>query len=205
VILVVAHAGDTIARRLAGTWGARLLTPRDLSSRGWRHFPVGGGDDTLGVGGEAVPAAAIRGVLTRLGAVTATDLPHIAAEDRGYVAAEMTAFLLSFLRALPCPVLNRPTASSLMGPGWTSARWRAAAVAAGLDVAGDGSAGEIVTIVGSRSFGLPRLAGAAASLARHAGIELFSARFTAGGAFIEACPWSDLPDAAAAAVRETLA
>ncbi len=204
MILVIAHAGDAIARRLATAWGARLITPRDLSTRGWRHFPVGGGDDVLGLAGGLVPAAAVRGVLTRLGAVTAADLAHIAVEDRDYVAAEMTAFLLSLLRALRCPVLNRPTASSLMGPGWTAPRWRAAAVAAGLGVAPEGTRGEAVTVVGDRSFGSARLAGAAAALAIHAGLELLSARFTADGRFIDANPWSDLSDDAAAVVRARL-
>jgi hypothetical protein len=129
VILVLAHAGDAIARRLAEAWGARVVTARDLSTRGWRHFPVGGGRDMLGLADGTVAAASLRGVHTRLGAVAPADLPHITADDREYVAAEMTAFLLSFLGGLSCPVLNRPTASSLMGPGWHLPRWRAAAIA----------------------------------------------------------------------------
>ena len=201
MILVLAHAGDAIARRLATAWQARLTTPRDLSTCGWRHFPVGGGDDVLGLTEGPVPAAALRGVWTRLGAVTVSDLAHIAGNDREYVAAEMTAFLLSFLRVLRCPVLNQPTASSLMGPGWSAPRWRAAAIAAGVGVASDGIGGEAVTVVGERCFGPAHLASAAAALALHARVELLSARFTADGLFVDANPWGDLSDDAAAAVR----
>jgi hypothetical protein len=204
MILVIAHSGDAIARRLATAWDARLITPRDLSTCGWQHFPVGGGDDIVGLAEGAIPATSVRGVLTRIGAVGPSDLPHIAAEDRAYVAAEMTAFLLSFLRLLRCPVLNQPTASSLMGPGWTEPRWRAAAVATGLAVARGETAGETITVVGERYFGAAHLAGAAAALARHAGVELLSARLTSDGRFIDANPWADLTEEAAAAVHTRL-
>lgn len=192
--LVIAHAGDAIAGRLAVACGARLVAPRELSTRGWRHFPVGGGDDAIGLVDGAVPASALRGVLTRIGAVTAADLPHIAVDDRDYVAAEMTAFLQSFLLSLRCPVINRPTSSSLMGPGWSAARWRAAAIAAGLRVADDSPVHHDVTILGAKCFGPVELAPVARVLARCADVELLSARFTVDGAFVAANPWADLPD-----------
>jgi hypothetical protein len=155
----------------------------------------------LGLADGTVAAASLRGVHTRLGAVAPADLPHITADDREYVAAEMTAFLLSFLGGLSCPVLNRPTASSLMGPGWHLPRWRAAAIAAGLRVASDGAAGASVTVLGEQAFGPAALAAPAAALARHAGVELLTARFTAEGDFLDADPWAELPPAAAAAAR----
>lgn len=201
MILVLAHAGDTIARRLAAAWDARVITGRDLSTRGWRHFPVGGGDDVLGLADGPLPATAVRGVLTRIAAVAPADLGHITEEDREYVATEMSAFLLSFLRALRCPVLNRPTAGSLIGPGWTPLRWRAAASAAGLAIAREGTAAIPVTVLGDRAFGPDALAAPARALARRAGVELLGARFTADGQFVDADPWADLPDEAADAVR----
>jgi hypothetical protein len=45
--------------------------------------------------------------------VLAVDSSH-----RKYVAAEFNAFLLAWLSAQSCPVLNRPTASCLSGPNW---------------------------------------------------------------------------------------
>jgi hypothetical protein len=205
MILILAHAGDAVAHRLAAAWSARVVTARDLSTRGWRHSPMGGGEDVLGLADGPLPASAVRGVLTRVGAIAPGDLGHIAEEDRAYVAAEMTAFLLSFLRGLRCPVLARPTASSLMGPGWTTPRWRAAAVAAGLGVAPDAAAAEVVTVVGEEAFGPAALAAPALALARHAGVELLIARFTPAGQFVDAHPWAELPAAAAAAVRARFA
>jgi hypothetical protein len=233
VILVLAHAGDEIARRLAARLAATVVTARDLSTRGWRHAPLGGpgggvDDDVLGLAGGPVAATAVRGVVTRMGAVTPPDLGHIAEADRSYVAAEMTAFLLSLLHALPCPVVNRPTPMSLMGPGWTAMRWRAAAIAAGVAVAPDGAgpgddevgasvpmvgrgvppyapAGTSITVLGDRWFGPDALAPAALALARHARLELLTARFTADAALVDADPWAELPDAAADALRARLA
>jgi hypothetical protein len=43
--------------------------------------------------------------------------------DRAYVSAEMTAFLLSWLSELDCPILNRPTPTCLSGPGWRQEQW----------------------------------------------------------------------------------
>lgn len=207
MLLVLAHAGDEIARGLAAAWApeAHLVAPRDLSARGWRHFAVGGGDDSIGVGGEIIRTTEVSGVLVRIAAVLPTDLAHIAAEDRIYVAAEMTAFLQSLLASLRCPVVNRPRATSLMGPGWTPERWRAAAVAAGIEIAGD-QAGELVTVVAGDCFGAAdaRIAERAVSLARLARVELLPVRMTADACFVRAEPWAAPPPAAAAALRERL-
>ena len=70
------------------------------------------------IGGQVLPVADITGVLTRLPAVQPEDLAHIATADRDYVASEMTAFLIAFVSALPCRVLDRPSAGALSGPAW---------------------------------------------------------------------------------------
>lgn len=206
--LVLAHAGDDEAARIARELGARLVTPRALSQRGWRHYPVGGGADRACVGDgessesiEPIDAAALTGVITRIAAVQPADLPHIAAVDRGYIAAEMTAFLLSFLGGLPCPVVNRPTPSSLMGPGWTPLRWRAVAIANGLPPAAPDDVGERIVAAFGRCLGARDEASASAvlALARAAGVELLAVRVTAAGRFASAEPWAPLaPDALAA-------
>ena len=98
-----------------------MLGPADLSRRGWR-FGVGGDGGTAVIAGRVVETSALRGVIVRLVAVTAAELPAIHPEDRAYAAAEMHAFLLAWLDALPCPVLNRPLPVNLSGvPSGTEA------------------------------------------------------------------------------------
>src|SRR5262245_49828372 len=137
-VLVVASPRDAVARRLVERWaahGALRLGPADLSVAGWRHY-VGGppraGAAAAVAGGRPVETAAISGVLTRLPRVAEADLAHVVAADRAYAAAEMTAFLLSWLAALTCPVLNRPTPGCLSGPSWWPEQWAAAAARVGI-------------------------------------------------------------------------
>jgi len=63
-----------------------------------------------------------------------SELPHIDANDRDYVASEMTAFLAALISELPCMVLNRPAANSLWGPPFTAEYWWRAAARAGFPV-----------------------------------------------------------------------
>ena len=140
MLVILANCGNRSAELLAERWshlGARLLTPSDLSLEGWRV--AYGTDDrrldrwsTAVVGGEVVPTDQITGVLTRLPAVFEHELMTVVPEDRAYVAAEMTAFLLAWLTQLPCPVLNRPTATGLSGPNWRRERWVAVAAQLGI-------------------------------------------------------------------------
>src|SRR5262245_34157967 len=119
MILVLASRSDENARSLVDRWeshGARLLVPECLSVVGWRHRGSARPSSRAVLGGVPVNGAEIRGVLSRLPSVMPSDLLHICAEDRAYVAAEMTAFLVAWLASLPCPVLNRPTPTSLAGP-----------------------------------------------------------------------------------------
>jgi hypothetical protein len=135
MLLVLAGEHDLHARRLVAAWqehGARLLTARDLSRPGWRLHVEDPGEDVAIVGAEPVPASALRGVITRLPSIWHADLLHVLEGDREYVAAEMTAFLSAFLTRLACPVVNRPSTVSLMGPSWTPERWIAAAARAGM-------------------------------------------------------------------------
>jgi hypothetical protein len=86
------------------------------------------------IGGLKVKQSEIRGVFTRMQWVWEGELVDIAATDRAYVAAEMAAFLVFWLSELKCPILNRPTANSLSGPGWSRERWNFAASKAGMVV-----------------------------------------------------------------------
>lgn len=46
----------------------------------------------------------------------------------------MTAFLIAFVLALRCRVLNRPSANGLSGPAWRPEQWIRAAAKAGIPV-----------------------------------------------------------------------
>lgn len=214
-LVVVAGAWDAGAREFAARHarhGTVLLTPRDLSRRGWR-FRLGDPATTVAIAGDRpLGTGDIRAVLTRLPAVSEADLPHIAAGDRAYVAAEMTAFLLAFLSSLAVPVVNRPTTTCLCGPGWGEARWRQVASGLGLPVtparqqAVLGAAlpeprcGATVTVVGDTCIGTEdaTLAAAARSLAEAAGADLLGVELEhagAGAAVLRAHLLPDLGDA----------
>ena len=127
--------------RLPGPWsrhrrpGApRCGTPADPSTSGWRYSAGKPDEGAAVLAGQIVPVSTITGVLTRLPAIHADMLPHIHAADRDYVASEMTAFLIAFLSSLPCRLLNRPTAGSLLGPAWRPEQWTRTAAKAGIPV-----------------------------------------------------------------------
>ena len=222
VRLVLAGCHDAAARALVERWGparTALVTPADLSRPGWAHSIGGGGDGGAAVAGDRVLAAdKLDGVVVRIAAVPAGELGHVRAEDRAYAAAEMTAFLLAWLDACPCPVVNRPTPGCLNGPPWREAQWAHAAAAVGLPVAAPGrdgageegtptgrdGAGEVVaTLVGERCLGgaHPRRADQARRLAARAGVDLLAVRFGGAGPdapFLGAGVWPDVADPAVA-------
>jgi hypothetical protein len=137
MIVIVASRYDAAARRLKERWagaGAGLLTCDDLSVSGWRCRVGDLQDATAVIDGLAVRATKISGVYTRLQWVADHELTHIVAEDRGYISAEMSAFLVFWLSGLTCSFLNRPSASSLTGPGWGREAWNSAASRAGMRI-----------------------------------------------------------------------
>jgi hypothetical protein len=230
MLVVVAGHGDVGAPALVErwrAWDAVRLSPDDLSTPGWRHQPgVASAPSRAVVEGRVVDVGAIRGVLTRLPCVVADDLPRIVPEDRGYVAAEMTAFLTAWLSGLTCPVLNRPSPGSLAGPCWARERWVRLAGEAGVParpvrrrarLGVDEPPEEIVgrattvTVVGRRSFG-PAGApvhGWARRLAEAAGAEILAAHFVGdgdGAALLTADVWPDMtsPEVADAVLERLL-
>jgi hypothetical protein len=157
VIAIVASDLDPQARALVRSWraaGAALLSADDLGSPGWTFRPAEPERGTAVVNGRRIRIRDLRAVLTRRPAIVAEELSRIASADRAYVAAETNAFLVAWLHALPCPVINRPTTTSLCGPAWGDLHWRAAAARIGAAwAAGDDAepARELV-VCGERCF-----------------------------------------------------
>lgn len=108
------------------------MTPRDLCTKGWR-LDVGALERSSIVADGAVRAVGeITGVLNLLPYVAEDELVTIEPADRAYVSAELTALLFYFLNALTCPVVNRPSAECLTGPGWRHEQWLLACRQAGI-------------------------------------------------------------------------
>ena len=187
MIVVVAGEDDAESARLADRPGVVRVTPCDLSSCGWAAG-IGCGRARFVAGGQPMATRAIRAVLVRLPVVRAGDLAHFTPGDRDYAAAEMTAFLAFWLTTLPVRVVNRPSPTLLLGPGWSPAEWIARSAALGLPTAevvetAAGPAGPPPvltwsTVVGGRAFGGEPEAGRhALALARYARVDLLGVGF----------------------------
>jgi hypothetical protein len=215
MIVVLASRHDQACGRLVAGWAghASLLTCQDLSVRGWRYSTRAEADAAV-LGGRLTRARAIEGVLTRLPNVDQSELGNIIPGDRGYVAAEMTAFLAAWLSDLRCPVLNRPTATCLMGPYWRRERWVLTAARLGIPVVTacrsvpaathDGRpdvrcGSTTLHVVGQRCVGSAdgSLCRWALALAEAAGVGMLRARFSvaeSGPALLDADYWVDIAD-----------
>jgi hypothetical protein len=208
MILIIASAGDRAAGDLAANWreaDARLVRPADLSEPGWRHF-VGSarGGGAIALGGEVIPEEQITGVLTRLLWIDPAELGNVVAVDKEYAASEMSAFLLSWLSALECPVVNRPMPGCLAGPPWRAAQWIAAATLAGVRTVPLGemmrsAAHARVTVVGGQCFGAvaAELRAGSRQLGDLAGVDLLEVAFdrdAADAAFLGANTFPPLDD-----------
>ena len=221
MLVVLAHPRDFAARAMAdrSPQSVCLMTPRDLSQPGWRHHVGATGEEWCVVSGRPIRTATLQGVITRIPCVSPADLTHITGEDREYVAAEMTAFLASWLTRLRCPVLNRPDATSLMGPNRGRERWLLLAARAGLHpverrCTAPGHAATLATatvaVIGRQWIGAvaPELGAQAVRLAEQAGVDLLTVQFdsaAAAGAFVCAELAVDIgSDAIASALLERI-
>lgn len=195
MLVVVGSSQDKVAARLVEHWGAdrvRVLTCRDLSRPGWRYQP-GYGDRSVAVlGGQRLRTRDIDGILVRLPYIPPRALPHIVAQDRVYVAHEMTAFLTAWLSDLPCRVVNRPTAVCLAGPGWTIEQWRHTAACLGIPFVMRRRRVHTTTVVGRSAFGFPAGAPIAQRLAAAAGVDLLDVHFDQQERVVGIDPWPDV-------------
>src|SRR5262249_51688303 len=92
VLVVVCAERDEAGQRLVAGWPggrARRLTAGDLSTAGWRVSLPDDDHATAVLDGHRIPVADITAVVVRCPAINAADVPHIASQDRGFVAAEM--------------------------------------------------------------------------------------------------------------------
>jgi hypothetical protein len=221
MIIILASRWDSTAGAMAARCAhgpVGVMTPEDLCVSGWRQH-LGGrkrgasSSDVAVVQRRLVPQREITGVLTRLPWVTDGEVIEVAAHDRGYVATEMTAFLLFWLSQLRCPVLNRPTPTCLSGPYWRAEKWVHVAARAGIpvkaarrDTRSESAAsalppttGVAVTVVGRRIFGEahPELLKQSRRLAELAEVALLTVRFAGaerGAAFVGADTFPALDD-----------
>jgi hypothetical protein len=186
------------AGHVPGPAGVRVLEPSGLSTPGWAHDPENPAEDRLVIDGEVQPAGRLTAVITGLDAVQPFDLPDVRAEDRAFVASEMTAFLRTWLGTLTCPVLDRPTALALSGAAGDHAVWSKAAAALAVPdcqaTPAPRTRTHAVTVAAGRVVGpAPEPAAATAlALARVANVTAARLRLTDDArepAFCEAVPW----------------
>jgi hypothetical protein len=187
---------------------------------GWRYFPDDPDRSTAVASGRKISQRQISGVLVRLPYISEAELPHIASTDRSYVAAEMGAFLLSWLSALPCPILNRPTPTCLAGPYWRQPQWLYAAAELGIPACTTvASAGALesplsdywtpritVTVVGEQCFGTEdeRLMTQTRSLAAAAGADLLAVHFLQQNGVARFLGVDLVPDVSCPAVADSI-
>jgi hypothetical protein len=137
--LILCSANDAVADWAYRGLGSRGLEPLELVNADallyglrWEHR-IGESGPYVGVelrDGRRITSERLRGVLNRLTHVPTQHLSML--PDQEYISQELTAFFMSWLHALPGPVLNRPTAQGLCGPWRHVSEWVQTAARAGL-------------------------------------------------------------------------
>jgi hypothetical protein len=117
-----------------GVTPLELVTAEALATATqWEHALNGGTHLAISLAdGRRICSSAIHGVLNRLTGPSPELLQRAVPADREYVQAEMYAFYLSWLHALPGIVINRPTPLGLSGPWYHPSEWVYRASCAGL-------------------------------------------------------------------------
>lgn len=142
MIALLSHRFDAAAQQAVATWPrgeATLLTVTDLSTEGWRVDTERFAEGSFVASGRVYPVQQLSGVINLIPFIHEKELLSVFAEDRSYVASEMTAFLTYWLNRLECPVLNRPAPDLLVRTNWSQATWCRMAAEVGLDVAPEAS------------------------------------------------------------------
>ena len=143
VWLVLCPSSDVAGRWAFEGLRARGLTPIDLVTSEslayarWDHR-VGSAGASVSMDlpdGRSIRHDDVNGVLNRLAFVPGEALTLIHQSDREYVHQELNAFFISWLHALPGPMLNPPTPQGLCGRMRYWSEWCHLAVRAGLPTA----------------------------------------------------------------------
>jgi hypothetical protein len=140
--LVLCTASDESARWAhaglrEGSAAVELVTDLDLVGARWEHRL----DATTAwtvvslADGRVLDSREVRGALNRFLAIPPAMLAAVAPQDREYAAGELWALLVSWLAALPGPVLNPATARGLSGAWRQRSEWSLLAARAGLPAA----------------------------------------------------------------------
>lgn len=142
--LILCDAYDASASWAYSRLKARGLQPLEIISADqlalsdFQEHRMDGPQVTLRFRTEAglqVDGARLNGVLNRLYTVPVAHWRRAPKVDQDYVQQELVAFFLSWLNALPCPVINRPTPQGLCGQWRQESEWVWLALQAGLPVA----------------------------------------------------------------------
>ena len=107
-----------------------------LNARSWEHTigETGVSTNVQLPNGRAVTNSELKGILNRMSGPPSNQTQLAVAADQEYAQSELTAFYLSWLYALPCPVVNRPTPQGLSGRWAHQSEWVTMANLAGLPV-----------------------------------------------------------------------
>lgn len=141
MILVFCDMADLPALWAAGRLRARglavdIVTAQVLESAlKWRHGISAGGEATVEielVDGRRISSSRPAAILNRLWQAPRSRVDRVGGDDRDYAAQEMSALFLSWLNALPGPIVNRPTPQGLSGRWRHPSQWTVLAAAAGL-------------------------------------------------------------------------
>ena len=183
MIVIIGSRHDSVARSIiAALPAAALCSAEDLTRPGW-VWSVGSPEPNRWVvDGKVVDDPQVTGVLVRRTYVYPEELVGTHPDDREYLAAESTAFLIFVLSRTGSRVVNPVSDGALGEDVIRPERWMAAAVDLGVDVAplrlkatDPIRAPKMTTtaeVVGDETFGdaPPHLRAAAAQLAAALGV-----------------------------------
>jgi hypothetical protein len=211
--LVLAEPADTGAAWAAAGLRRRGLQPTQLVTSdelarvaGWRHR-IGVGPASVEIqlhDGRRLSSTDVQGTLNRLVLPPAAAVAGVEAADRDYATGELFAFYVSWLHALPGPILNPPSALGLSGRWRSGLEWAALAGRAGIEARNpprrpaSGEDTATVTIAADRALGAPvpePVAQACRELATLSDTPLLAVQLVRDAESWEFCaatPWPDL-------------
>ncbi len=144
MIVFLCSPGDISARWFVASLrhdhgiAAQIITPQELVYAPDMEHRLDGIDTFSSVALKShgmLDSSSITGVVNRLEFLPDAHLARVSVTDRAYIQQELLAIWSSWISALPCPVINRPTAISVTGPLFHPAIWHQHAAAAGLPTA----------------------------------------------------------------------